>query len=128
MVLNYNLTLSNDTIAMYVTGRLSLSYLCADDIHRQGVGIIVSRSRRRGQRFPLYLCGLQLILPRAFDPIEPPYCRTNGSHLVWDRTAALVTFWEMTPQGTAGVRSTHGKMCVSPSFFFTYAHILCTHL
>jgi len=40
MVLNYNLTLANDTVAMYATGQLSLTCALthhADVIHRQGV-------------------------------------------------------------------------------------------
>jgi hexosaminidase len=43
MVLNYNLTLSDDTIAMYVTGHLSPTVALMhhdDDVHHQGVDII----------------------------------------------------------------------------------------
>jgi len=60
MVLNFNLTLSNDTIAMYVSifacAMFALTNLC------QGVDFVCQRSRCRPKGFPLCSRCIQLIL------------------------------------------------------------------
>jgi hypothetical protein len=115
---DYNLTLSNDTIADVCHVQLSRCTLTDIDCTLTLPG-----------------CGFRLLtqppsLPRVSTLFtQPPThstscgsiellylcsCSSNESALGWDRIAAPAAGWVTTPQATAGVTpSRHGKMCVS---------------